>query len=131
MIRRHVGGEIVKGGVYWSKSGGEFITVPAEGGILAGGSRDRYIGRPCQWYWLRAPSWGWCSRSSSPVRIAGAGAFPGRQAEGSRRSERRSNGHPADAAGRILSGVPFSRAGRGKDGAQGEEKGKLVDLARR
>jgi hypothetical protein len=46
MIKRHVGGEMVRGGVYWSIKGGEFIAVPSEGGKLEGGADHRYIKAP-------------------------------------------------------------------------------------
>jgi len=46
MISKHVGGEIVKGGIYWSLKDGEFVTIPREGGRLPGGSRDSYIKAP-------------------------------------------------------------------------------------
>jgi hypothetical protein len=46
MIKRHTGGEMVRGGVYWSMKGGEFIAVPAEGGKLEGGADHRYIKAP-------------------------------------------------------------------------------------
>ncbi len=46
MIAKHAGGELVKGGIYWSMSAGEFVSVPAGGGRLEGGSRDRYIRAP-------------------------------------------------------------------------------------
>ncbi|MHB0870924.1 MAG: hypothetical protein ACYC66_03295 [Chloroflexota bacterium] len=46
MITRHVGGETVKGGIYWSMGAGEFVSVPNEGGRLAGGPEDRYLRAP-------------------------------------------------------------------------------------
>jgi hypothetical protein len=46
MIKRHIGGETVRGGVYWSVKAGEFIAIPAEGGKLEGGSDHRYIKAP-------------------------------------------------------------------------------------
>jgi hypothetical protein len=46
MISRHVGGEVAKGGCYWSITAGEFLSVPKEGGTLPGGSNDRYIKAP-------------------------------------------------------------------------------------
>jgi len=46
MISRHVGGEAVKGGCYWSISAGEFLAVPKEGGTLPGSEKDRYIHAP-------------------------------------------------------------------------------------
>jgi len=46
MISKHVGGEFVPGGIYWSMSAGEFLSVPKEGGRLAGNSQQRYIKAP-------------------------------------------------------------------------------------
>ncbi len=46
MISRHVGGEVVQGGCYWSISAGEFLAVPKEGGTLPGEGKDRYIKAP-------------------------------------------------------------------------------------
>lgn len=46
MITKHVGGEVVKGGIYWSMSEGEFVSVPQEGGRLAGGSQATYLKAP-------------------------------------------------------------------------------------
>jgi hypothetical protein len=43
VIKRHVGGETVRGGVYWSMKAGEFIALPAEGGKLDGGADHAYI----------------------------------------------------------------------------------------
>ncbi|MCL4370063.1 MAG: hypothetical protein M1380_04055 [Chloroflexi bacterium] len=46
MITKHVGGEVVKGGIYWSMSAGEFVSVPREGGRLAGSMQDSYLRAP-------------------------------------------------------------------------------------
>ncbi len=46
MITKHAGGEAVKGGIYWSMGAGEFISVPKEGGRLAGGRQDSYLKAP-------------------------------------------------------------------------------------
>lgn|GEM_PF-1870814 len=46
MVTKLKGGEVVKGGVYWSMTEGEFISVPGVGGTLAGSSRDNYIKAP-------------------------------------------------------------------------------------
>ncbi|MGE5617816.1 MAG: hypothetical protein ACM3US_01000 [Sphingomonadaceae bacterium] len=46
MITRHVGGDVVEGGIYWSMSAGEFVSIPKEGGRLAGGPKDRYLRAP-------------------------------------------------------------------------------------
>ncbi len=46
MVTRHAGGEAVQGGIYWSMGAGEFISVPPEGGRLAGGPKDRYVKAP-------------------------------------------------------------------------------------
>ncbi len=43
MITRYVGGEYVKGGIYWNGHSAEFVSVPAEGGRLQGGSEERYV----------------------------------------------------------------------------------------
>ena len=46
MFSRHYGGEKVRGGIYWSARGWEFVAVPREGGALDGGSVDGYTKVP-------------------------------------------------------------------------------------
>lgn len=46
MITKHTGGELVKGGVYWSRSAGEFVSIQAEGGRLSGDANDVYYKAP-------------------------------------------------------------------------------------
>ena len=46
MITGHVGGEVVKGGIYWSMNAGELVSVPNEGGRLAGNPQSRYLRAP-------------------------------------------------------------------------------------
>ena len=45
MITNHAGGEVVPGGIYWSKNHGEFVSVPDEG-RLAGDRSERYVKAP-------------------------------------------------------------------------------------
>ncbi len=46
MITKYAGGQVVKGGIYWSLRGGEFVSVPRPGGRLAGGLQDQYLRAP-------------------------------------------------------------------------------------
>lgn len=58
MFGRHVGGEVVRGGVYWGKRVGEFVSVPVVGGILPGGPRDSYVETPLPLVLIAGPLMG-------------------------------------------------------------------------
>jgi hypothetical protein len=46
MFSRHHGGEEVRGGIYWSARGWEFVSVPREGARLEGSREDSYTRVP-------------------------------------------------------------------------------------
>jgi len=46
MVTKYTGGQVVKRGIYWSSSSGEFVAVPRDGGRLEGGADDRYFRSP-------------------------------------------------------------------------------------
>lgn len=129
MIRRHVGGDVVKGGVYWSKSGGEFITVPSEGGILPGSSADQYIWAPLPIVLIAGPIMGLGFAFFLP--LSGVlvlvpfllGKLRGAAAPSAARM----------ATPQMQPGVSYleshSAGAKGQEAPEGEEKGKLVNLA--
>lgn len=129
MIRRHVGGEVVKGGVYWSKSAGEFITVPSEGGILPGSSSDQYIWAPLPVVLIVGPIMGLGFAFFLP--LSGVlvlvpfllGKLRGAAAPSAARM----------ATPQMQPGVSYleshSGGSKGLEASEGEDKGKLVDLA--
>ncbi len=45
-MTRYHGKESVKGGLYWSPSRWQMVTIPKEGGVLAGEAEMRYIRVP-------------------------------------------------------------------------------------
>src|SRR5512138_486367 len=58
MTSNHFGGDRVSGGVYWSRKGKEFITVPGEGGRLGGCENDVYVKTPIWMVLLAGPLMG-------------------------------------------------------------------------
>lgn len=134
MIRKHVGGDIVKGGIYWSMSQGEFIAVPKEGGALEGGRNDLYLRAPLPVVLVVGPIMGLAFAIFLPLSgLLVLVPFLVRKIRG---AVTPSAAHVATAA--LQPGVsylePRSRANTGEPAAtetpEGEEQGRLVDLAR-
>lgn len=128
MFSKHTGGEVVKGGVYWSSASSEFITVPKEGGILPGPSADRFTKFPLLAVLIVGPIMGLVFAFFLPlsgVLVVGSclvNKFRGAAAPSA----------AAMASPRMAPGVSYLEKSSGapaETAAEGEEKGKLVDLA--
>ena len=140
MITRHIGGEAVRGGVYWSMKAGEFIAIPAEGGKLEGGSEHRYIKAPLPVVLIVGPILGLAFAMFLPLsgvlvlvpfladKLRGAfssGKVTAAHAAGTRMQPGVSflEQHPTDSAGqeKAAGGAPHS--------SEEERDERLIDLA--
>jgi hypothetical protein len=131
VVAKHMGGETVKGGVYWSMTEGEFISVPGDGGILAGSARDQYMKAPLPLVLILGPVMGLAFAMFLPLsgllvlipflaaKMRGAAA-------------------PSAARAALQPGVSYLEPGSGAKGGTDApvasvseaEQGKLVDLAK-
>ncbi len=131
VVTKHSGGETVKGGVYWSMTEGEFISVPGDGGVLAGSARDKYMRAPLPLVLVLGPVMGLAFAIFLPLsgllvlipflvaKMKGAAA-------------------PSAARAAVQPGVSCLEPGSGTKGETGvsapcapeAEEGKLVDLAK-
>ncbi len=133
MITKHFGGELVKGGIYWSMSAGEFVSVPQEGGRLPGTGRDSYIRAPLPVVLVVGPVMGLAFALFLP--LSGLLVLIPFLADKLRGAMVPSAAHAAAGAS-LQPGVsylePRSRtaAQERPDGAETPEQGKLVDLAK-
>lgn len=135
MIAKHVGGEAVKGGVYWSMSAGEFVSIPAGGGRLAGGPKDRYIRAPLPIVLIVGPLMGLAFAIFLPlsgllvVVPLMAGKLRGALGLG-----RMSTAHMASQGTQLgvsyLEPRPRDRSVEYGSEAEAKDAGKLVDLAK-
>ncbi len=134
MISKHVGGDFVKGGVYWSMREGEFLAVPKEGGVLEGGKNDRYIRAPLPVVLVLGPILGLAFAIFLP--LSGLLVLVPFLAGKIRGAMTPSAAHVATSS--LQPGVsylePRPRGATGEPAAgeppEGEDDGKLVDLAR-
>lgn len=136
MFTKHVGGETVPGGVYWSMKAGEFIAVPNEGGKLEGGAGHQYIKAPMPVVLIAGPILGLAFAIFLPL----SGLLVLLPFLGSKLRDAFSSGQVAAAhvaSSRMQPGMSYLEAGsKEKDGAEGaqsdfeaEEDDRLVGLA--
>ncbi len=133
MITKHVGGEVVKGGIYWSMSAGEFISVPNEGGSLPGGTRERYLRAPLPVVLIVGPIMGLAFAIFLP--LSGLLVLIPFLADKLRSTMIPSAAHAAAGAS-LQPGVSYletraaTRDRSGEADGTEQEEGKLVDLAK-
>lgn len=131
MLGKHRGGEIVRGGIFWSMSAGEFVTVPADGGQLAGGQKDQYIKTPLPVVLVVGPIMGLLFAMFLP--LSGVLVLVPFLAGKVRGAVSPSAAHMATP--RVQPGVSYLEpkshgTAEVEPAAQGEVEGKLIDLAR-
>ncbi len=134
MVIRHVGGENVRAGIYWSVRDGEFISVPAGGGRLAGGPKDRYIRAPLPVVLIVGPVLGLAFAIFLPLSgLLVLIPFLAAKVRGAVSSGRVSAAHMATT--RAQPGLSYLEprsggvAGR-EPASEGDQTGKLIDLAK-